>query len=123
MNTYLWYAITLAVTIIIHELGHYIGFRYCGIKPKLTFHFGAVCIGEEEMNYLNPRQIIIVGLAGIITGMITILFMTNSVTLWLLYIIACSFDITVISTYIEHWKDTRPIWKIDRERTEKYLQP
>lgn len=121
MNPYLYIAITLAVTIIVHEIGHYIGFRYCGIKPKITFHFGALCIGEKEMNHLNPKQIVIVGLAGIILGFITIGFMTSSITLWLLYFIACSFDITVISTYIEHWKDTRPIWQIDREKTDKYL--
>ena len=121
MNTYLWYAITLAVTIIVHELGHYIGFRYCGVNPKFTWHWGALCIGEKEMNYLTSKQAVIVGLAGIILGMITILFMTDSVTLWLLYLVACCFDMTIVAIYTETWKDPRPMWQIDRERTDKFL--
>lgn len=121
MNLYLYYAITLAVAIIIHELGHYIAFRCCGIKPKFTFHFGALCIGEKEMYYMNSKQTVIVGLAGIIAGMITIIMMTDSTNIFLLYFIACSFDLTVVMIYIEFWKDNRPIWQIDREKTDKFL--
>ena len=106
-------------TIIIHELGHYLAFRYYGIKPKIRWRYGAITIGEEQMYALNSHQTIIVGLGGIIFGLITIVAMTNSITLYLIYMIACSFDLTVISTYLETWKDKRTILEIDEEKIQK----
>jgi Ni/Fe-hydrogenase subunit HybB-like protein len=109
----------LLVALIIHELGHYIGFRIYGIKPKLAWHYGAVTIGEKEMYLLNSRQAVIVGLAGIIAGLIVIIITLPSLAFYLGYFIACSFDLSVIMMYAETCKRPESIYIIDTMKLEE----
>jgi len=111
--------IWILVALIIHELGHYIGFRIYGIKPKLAWHYGAITIGEKEMYLLNSKQAVIVGLAGIIAGLIMIIITLPSLAFYLGYFIACSFDLSVIMMYIETWNRPESIYIIDAMKLEE----
>ena len=119
MDELLWYIIAMIASIIIHEFGHYAGFRAYKIKPRLKFRLTAITIGENEMYALNSSQAVVVGFAGIIPGLVIITAMANNFTLTLIYLLACCYDIAVVSMYISTWKDPTPIYKIDLERLKR----
>lgn len=115
MDELLFYIIVMITSIIIHEAGHYAGFRIYHIKPRLKLRFSAITIGENEMYALNSKQAVIVGLAGILPGLVVITA-THSFNIMLIYLLACCYDITVISMYMSSWKNPTPIYKVDLER-------
>ena len=61
--------ILLFISVLIHELGHWIALSQFGIKPKLNIKKGNICMGaDKDYKKLNSRQQIFVYAFGIVCG-------------------------------------------------------
>lgn len=88
--------------VILHELGHYVAYRYYNIKPKLKLEWWGISIGEEkDLFKLNPYQLSIIGMSGILSGFIyTFFFFNNFYTI--IYLLMCCLDFYVIVYSIKY---------------------
>jgi len=85
--------ILLIPAILIHELGHYVGFRMFGYKPKIQIKWYGILIGENCFFKLNPLQAYLVSIMGIISGLIILWSFSELVYI---YLIMSSIDIVNI---------------------------
>lgn len=87
------------VSILVHEVGHYLAFWMNGIKhPVIKLHWWGISVGsQEQMEGLTLRESIDVYSAGIVLGYcviylgMTMLNITNT-TLVFAYLVACFID-------------------------------
>jgi len=91
--------------IFVHELGHYLAYRFYGFKPDLKFNSVAILIGENVMYLLTLKQFLIVGLSGVLAGLVPLLLFASPLGLWLLlYLIVCGIDLLSIVYIISNSK-------------------
>lgn len=104
------YFLIFLIVVIVHELGHYVGFRLFGHKPKIRFTWFGIVIGENCVMKLTPIQLYAVSFFGIIAGVPIVMF--DNILL-LAYLISCSIDITnmifVIGMKAKHMK--KPLYE------------
>ncbi len=60
--------ILFVIAVIVHEIGHYIGFLYFGSKPTVKFMWWGISVGENVYLELKPIQFYIVLIIGIGAG-------------------------------------------------------
>jgi len=91
MNEWWIWIIWFFPCIFLHELGHYVGFRMFGIRPKIELKWWGVFIGEsKDLFKMNQWQFGFVGYLGILSGFIyTIIF---GEVVMLIYIMMCFID-------------------------------
>ncbi len=100
--------ILLIVQIPLHELGHYVAFRFYRVKPEIRFSkWGVIFMGEKAQFKLTMKQRLIVAISGIIVG-----YMFLDLTLFnrsglLIYLLMCLFDIYIIFEYFQVPKEWR----------------
>jgi len=98
----------LIFAIPIHEFGHYIGFRFFNIKPKIRVtKYLAILMGENEMKELTGTQMAIVALLGILTGYVYLLFLGVQDVILLIYFLMSIFDIYILFALFEIKKEWR----------------
>ena len=85
--------IVFIFTIIIHEIGHIIGFYIIGLKPKIKFKWYAIRISNEYLAFRTPIEIFFINLLGVWTGLVYLLFFNNNI-LYVAYFFASLFDIS-----------------------------
>lgn len=93
---------------LLHELGHYVAFRFYGVKPSFSFKLGWVTVGSALQTLsLTPAQNIIVLSAGVVAGTIPFFFGVPSWAL-LVYAGLCLGDVGLLSVFLqfplEHWR-------------------
>jgi len=102
--------IWLFIAIIPHELGHYLGYRWFGQKPKIRFtRYGVIMIGEKVQLELNSYQRTVVAEMGIIFGYLFLDFMNVSNNIILTYLIMCLFDIYIVFEIFQMKKEWRKL--------------
>ncbi len=85
----------LLCALIVHEIGHLIGFWIFKYKPNITMKwYGVIHVGENIWHLLKPREAYLVYVFGIVFGII-IIMITNQ-ELLPIYIIMCCIDISGI---------------------------
>ena len=91
-NEWWMFFIWFVPQIFLHELGHYVGFRMFNIKPKISFKWWGIQIGEQkDLFKLKPFEFGFVTWIGVISGFVyTILFGQMYV---LIYLIMCGVDL------------------------------
>ena len=66
MNEFLW----LIPMVILHEIGHYIGYRLVGFKPSVKLTWWGVLLGNNCFHMMKPIQAYIAVVSGIILGLV-----------------------------------------------------
>lgn len=97
----------ILITIIIHELGHYLAFRLCGKKPSIKFTWFGIVLGDNIWYSLNPKQMLIITASGVLTGL-CVINLSNNYEYILIYLIGCCIDLTniiAISSIPKKYKD------------------
>ena len=82
------------IAVVVHEFGHYVGFRMFGIKPKIKFKWWGIGMTHPNYYRLAPFQVFLITLLGVYTGYEVIYFADYS--LMIPYLLACLIDITDI---------------------------
>lgn len=95
----------LLFAIITHEIGHYTAFLMAGFEPDIKITWWGISMGEKTIPKLKPTKLLIISIAGIITGLITLAIFQVKETIYLTYLIMCSVDITTIITILSFKKD------------------
>jgi len=82
--------------VLIHELGHYIAYRYYGIKPKITFtKIGVIQMGDETSLFqLTPKKYFFIALFGILTGGFYTVIVLPEFNL--VYLLGCVIDLAIM---------------------------
>jgi len=91
----IWFVIWGAlITVLAHELGHWLGFQIFGINPKVKFTWWGIQVGNErDVFSLSPRQYFVVILAGVLIGLVEFyLWFGNDYYLLAVYLVVCSVD-------------------------------
>lgn len=89
--------IILLLSIIWHEIGHYIFYRVFGYRPKLGFTWwGCIYIGDDCANRMRPDELAITALAGIHLGLVYLWLFNVSYDIVLVYLLMSCVDITTI---------------------------
>lgn len=89
---FLWFIPVL----FLHELGHYVSYRFFGIKPKLKFRWWGIQIGEIKDTFkLKPYQLYLIGCNGVVAGLIYTSSFNNPVYLFI-YFLMCIMDLVVM---------------------------
>ena len=91
----IWFVIWGAlITVLAHELGHWLGFQIFGINPKAKFTWWGVQVGNErDLFSLSPRHYLIVLLAGVLVGLsVFSLWFGNNYYFLAVYLVTCSVD-------------------------------
>jgi len=97
-----WFLIIpLMLSIPIHELGHYIAYRYYGYKPTLRLTWwGAIFIGENVYKRIPLNQMKYIAIAGPLAGLIVTIW--NPLALFI-YLLSCMYDFFHLAVYIWLW--------------------
>jgi len=92
----LWY---LFVVVPIHEIGHYVCYRFFGFKPKIRLKIKSLTIqmGHNVYKNIELKKQLIVALAGITTGLM-VAFWNHF--LLLAYVVACLWDFLIVIGYL-----------------------
>lgn len=85
--------IIMVVAVIVHEVGHILGFLYYGHKPKIGFNWYAITVYSDRVEYLRLKQLRHVLLIGVIFGLP---FVIDNFTLLICYLFVSSADIVNI---------------------------
>lgn len=106
--------------VLIHELGHYIAYRFYGIKPKITFtKIGVIQMGDETSLFqISPKKYFYIALFGILTGG----FFTAVVLpeFNLVYLLGCVIDLAImISSVNYNMKDDKSVGEYQWEALKK----
>lgn len=95
--------IYLLLSIPIHELGHYIGYRICKQKPNIKLKWFGIIIGSNVYDKLNVREALLVNYYGIFFGFLFLYFLVSN-NILLIYLLLCCIDIVNIISLIEVFK-------------------
>jgi hypothetical protein len=91
------YAITWAIIIVVHEYGHYLGFRYYKYKPKIKVRMIGIITVGENVQVMTIKQSVIILYAGIVAGLIpTLLFFGKTPLNVMFYFLLSMVDISQI---------------------------
>lgn len=83
----------LSLSIIVHEIGHYIAYRLFKKSPDIKIKWYGILIGNNIWHKLKPFEAYVITISGIFMGSLVVM---NNETLLLVYLIMCSIDITNI---------------------------
>ena len=87
-----WFLVLYIIAVIIHELGHYIAFRFFGRNPSLKFHWWGVSIGDNIHLNMNLFETGITALAGVFVGLVYVMIIGYNM-LTTIYILSCGIDL------------------------------
>jgi hypothetical protein len=79
--------------IIIHELGHYLAYRYFGFKPSIKFKWYGILLGENVFHKAKPYQAYLITITGILAGLP---FVVHDDSLLVVYLFICMIDFVII---------------------------
>lgn len=103
VGSVLYYIIWFIPVLIIHEFGHYVGYRIFGIRPKITFKWWGISIGESKDFFkLNPPQFFIIVWMGVMAGFIYTIPFQNYLVL--VYGMMSFIDIMHMINVLKGWK-------------------
>jgi len=112
--------------IIIHELGHYLGFKIFNFNPVIKFTWWGISIGENCFHKLKPLHGFIVAYMGIVFGLLPLLFFNGIQNVIIVYMFMCIIDfVTIIGIMnIEKKHINLTLWEINlielKEQKNKY---
>jgi hypothetical protein len=95
-----------SIGLIVHELGHWILFRYYGYKAKIKIHWWAIEVGREVCHKPTLKQAINIYGSPVIWGMIPVLFFGGYEIFWI-YMFISSADIMQIFTFLNYIKNKK----------------
>lgn len=110
----LWQQILIVtITIIVHELGHYLMMKKYNLSPKIKFSWWGLYIKSDGLMAMTPKQIMIISFSGILAGYVWLILMLGIDTYWIfVYFLMCIIDIMSLiemlrikdkdSPYIDH---------------------
>ena len=90
------YLIIWIFATIIHEIGHYIGYRLFGIKPKLKISFLKISLESEDIFKLKTYQVFLIVILGIYAGFIFLWLIKATDFIFLIYLCSLFWDINLI---------------------------
>lgn len=82
--------------VALHEIGHYIAFRFFKFKPSIKLTWWGILLGENCYHKLIPMQAYTVNALGIYLGLTMVFFYTIPSSIILIYLLMSSVDITNI---------------------------
>lgn len=122
-----------APILLIHEIGHWLAFRFFGVKAKLRIgDIGDFEMGTESHDKINLAQTLIIALAGIFAGVIPItiysFFLPRLLILGLavVYVMGIGLDLMAINqifTAVFKWKmdlKKTTMFKMNEEQWVRY---
>lgn len=85
----------IILAILIHEIGHYVTFRFYGIKPKVVFKWYGIAIEPNKLDSyeMTGKELYITSAMGIITGHLVLLLLGSSSEFFLAYWVGCIADL------------------------------
>jgi len=83
------------LTIVVHELSHYVGYMLCGYKPDIKIKWWGILIGENVWKEVKVKHATIISYLGVVVGAIPI-YVYSSNYYFLIYIIMSCIDISNI---------------------------
>lgn len=89
--------ILLALAVVIHEIGHYLVFKFYGYNPRIDFRWYGIAIGSNIGSELKLDHYVVSLWFGIFLGMIPLIPFFNDEVIWVIYFAMCSLDF--ISAY------------------------
>lgn len=102
---FIWIAVVF-VSILVHELGHALAFRYYGIQSHIVlYHFGGLAVPDgtfgsfQSPRQLNPKQQIVVSAAGPAAG-----FLLAGLAVAMIYAVGESVKFQVGLPNLIHWE-------------------
>ena len=84
--------------VVIHELGHVLGYQIFGRVPKFRISGITLEVGHNVIYTMPLYQVIIIVLMGILPGIMVVDYFNGSIYVWLAYAIGCSQDITILNS-------------------------
>ena len=118
MNELIYWLLVMIGTIIIHELGHYIGFRIFKMKPKFKITWIGISCGAKIYHRLKPLQFFVVLWMGILSGYFFLMVFDPHINLLFFYLLISSIDIYNIMWIMSLKKESidKPlIWTYKKE--------
>ena len=124
----------LFITIIIHELGHYIWIRLCGIKPRVVLKWWAIMIATDgEVLSLPLWKAFISYASGPVLGAIFLatailiwpntLLVKDIIFMWVVYAFMCMIDacnmIDCMMKPINAWLSPKPMIDVHIQNLQK----
>lgn len=107
----------LAVSIPIHEFGHWLGFRLSGYDPKIEFKWnGTIEIGKDVRYFMTEGQTYFMLLMGIWLGLCPIVVVGDNMLL-LVYLLMCSLDISQL--FIFNYRSKKTIIQFIRDSSKE----
>ena len=98
------YLLWLIPVFIIHELGHYVAYRFYGIKPKVQMHWWGMSVGEEKDSFkLTPAQFLFMLYTGVFVGMVYT-WQFNNITFNFSYLAMCLADLVNMWHCLKNYK-------------------
>lgn len=92
----------LIIIIVLHELGHFIGFLIFGKMPIISFKwYGVINLGENVEKEMFIWQSAIMTLMGIVLGFVPILLFMNTLEMIFVYYMLCTVDIAKIYAFLQ----------------------
>jgi hypothetical protein len=118
----------------VHELGHFIAYRYFKIKPSLKIKWWGILLGQEDFHWLTVKKAFVVLWSGVMLGFGYLLLFNPPTNYLLIYFMFSGLDIINIISLLDFNKhDTRPIvdiqieqlykWKTDNEKNKPVDNP
>lgn len=95
MDDMLHFLVIALLTIVVHEFGHYLAFRYYGYSPNFRLKWYGIIIGENVYKKVRLDRYIVIGWAGVLFGLPVAFF--DPMVLFL-YSFMCSLDLYVIAS-------------------------
>jgi len=121
VNETLMLLFAITVIIIIHELGHYLIFKWYGYNPKIKIKWWGILMGEELVDNIRLHHIQRIRVVGIFTGILPGLILLNSN--WILIgLLFGSLDIVAIIAQENISKKFGMRKELSWELSEKYLK-
>lgn len=82
------------IATIVHEFGHWIGFKLFKYSPNIKFHWYGISVGDNCFFALSVKEALITTLLGILFGYAIIGFAFTDPSYILIYLLVCAVDIT-----------------------------
>jgi hypothetical protein len=111
----------LIISMFVHELGHWLAYRYYKIKPSLKIKWFGILIGQEIFHWLTVKKAFVILWSGVMLGFLYFLLFDPPTIFLLIYLMSSGLDIINIVSLMDFNKhDTRSIVDIQIEQLEKW---
>jgi hypothetical protein len=115
----LYSVLIFILAIIVHELGHYLGYKLAKRKPFFQFKWYLIYAECENRLTLTLKQYFSIGLLGISFGLIVISFTNDSIFI-LTYLLACCIDFSIIFEILSVPKEERDMTLFDKSEKDYF---